>query len=50
MSIIYKYYCEKCKIEFKTRKKQQRFCSKSCAGKFNTVKSKEISANIKQKI
>lgn len=40
MNIIYKYYCEKCKIEFKTRKKQQRFCSKSCANSTNTSKRK----------
>lgn len=40
--------CKFCGKEF-NQKGKENFCSKSCAGKFNTVKSKEISANIKQK-
>ncbi len=37
---MYKYYCEKCKKEFETRKKEQRYCSKSCANSANTIKRK----------
>ena len=34
---MHKYICEKCSKEFLTRKKGQRFCSKSCANSHNTT-------------
>ncbi|HFE9683268.1 TPA: LAGLIDADG family homing endonuclease [Clostridium perfringens] len=34
---MHKYICEKCSKEFLTRKKEQRFCSKSCANSHNTT-------------
>lgn len=37
---MYKYYCEKCKGEFETRKKEQRYCSKSCANSASSIKRK----------
>lgn len=37
---MHKYNCEKCKKDFSTRKKGQRFCSKSCANSVNTSKRK----------
>lgn len=40
VNFIYKYYCEKCKKQFETRKKEQRFCSRSCANSINTSKRK----------
>lgn len=40
--------CKFCGKEFNQKGKES-FCSKSCAAKFNTKKSREVSAQIKQK-
>lgn len=37
---MYNYFCKKCSVSFETRKKNQTFCSKSCANSYNTSKRK----------
>ena len=37
---MYKYICEKCNCEFETKKKNQLYCSKSCANSVNASKRK----------
>ncbi|MDP4145046.1 MAG: LAGLIDADG family homing endonuclease [Bacillota bacterium] len=37
---MYKYICEKCNKIFQTRKRGQRFCSKSCSNSVNTSQRK----------
>lgn len=37
---MYQYVCHKCKTEFKTKKRDQRYCSKSCANSQNTINRK----------
>ena len=35
---MYKYICKKCNKAFETRKKDQMYCSKSCANSVNTIR------------
>lgn len=37
---MYKYICQKCKVEFETKKRNQKYCSKSCANSENTMRRK----------
>ena len=37
---MYKYICKKCNKAFETRKKYQRYCSRSCANSVNTARRK----------
>ena len=43
---MYKYICEKCNCEFKTKKKNQLYCSKSCANSVNASKRKIFDKSI----
>lgn len=46
---MYKYICKKCFKEFETRKKDQTYCSKSCANSINTSKRKVNEKSIFEK-
>ena len=37
---MYKYICQKCNKAFETRKKDQKYCSRSCANSINTARRK----------
>ena len=43
---MYKYICEKCNCEFETKKKNQLYCSKSCANSVNESKRKILDKSI----
>ena len=43
---MYKYICEKCNCEFETKKKNQLYCSKSCANSVNASKRKILDKSI----
>ena len=43
---MYTKICEKCGMNFETKKSIQRFCSKSCANSFNTTRRKIQDENI----
>ena len=45
---MYKYICKKCKKEFSTKKKNQQYCSRSCANSVNTSKRKIYDKSIFQ--